>query len=109
MAKELILPGMNNNHAEFERKQTKPEDDPSVEKANHHLKTAGAATTPFGCEYLGSFAAHIYRDLKEPKNFQIVVQTPIGRAHEVQCDQAHKELKTVLMAKFGRAAPRTRK
>lgn len=105
MGKELILPGMNQNRAEIERKEIKPREDPNAEKANFHLKTAGAALTPPGCEYVGSFAAHMYKETLNPKSFDLAVQAPIGNAHEVWTDMAWKEVRKVLMAKFGRKEP----
>lgn len=109
MGKELILPGMNSHKAEFTRETVKPREDVSAEKSNFHLKVAGEAMQPPGCEYVGSFASHVYKDRIDPKSFTTISQTPIGNAHEVWTDVAFKELKKVLMAKFGRSEPKTRK
>lgn len=109
MGKEIILPGMNKNHAEFERQTVKLKDDPKSEKANFHLKVAGEGMEKPGSMYIGSFAAHMYSDKLNPKSFNIVVQAPTGNAHETWCDIAWKEVRKVLMAKFGRNEPKQRK
>lgn len=109
MGKELILPGQNNVDVDIKRETVKPRDDLKAEKANFHLKTAGEAMCPPGCEYVGSFAGHMYKDLYDQKSFVTVTQSPIGRAHEVWCDVAWKEVKKALMIIFGREEPRRRK
>lgn len=108
MSKELIFPGQNKAQAEFTRETVKPRDDQSAEKANFNLKTAGEAMCPPGCTYVGSFAAHIYKDRLNPLSFTTISQAPIGTAHEVWCDVAWKEIRKVLMSKFGRKEPKLR-
>jgi hypothetical protein len=108
MGKELILPGQNNAHAEFTRQSVKPREDVNAERANFYLKTCGESMTPPGCEYVGSFASHIYKNRLNPMEFTTIQQAPIGNAHEVWTDIAWKEIRKVLMAKFGRKEPAKR-
>lgn len=102
----IILPG-DKPKTETTTELIKVRDNQFAEKSNHFIKMSGEAVTPNGMVYVGSFAAHMYMS-KNPNvdEFSFITQAPIGGAHEVWCDLAHKGLKERLMNLFGRNAPR---
>lgn len=94
-------------------REVRPKHLTDTKHANHLIRKCGGIVVPRGHEYLGSAVVHYYRKpqkvsplaIEQTNEYSVVCQVLVSDVEEGLADIGHKELKTQLMAAYGRKPP----